>query len=160
MTDVVDKATRSRMMSGIRGKDTKPELLIRSALHRRGFRYRLHVNELPGRPDIVLPKYKALVYVHGCFWHGHSCPYFRLPETRKEFWKTKISGNAKRDRQNIFTAHKQGWRILVIWECATRKNLQLPFESLVDLVSQWLLDGGNSNQIDPQGLHTLDHVHR
>lgn len=89
MTDVVDKATRSRMMAGIKGKDTKPEMLIRSELHRRGFRFRKNVKDLPGKPDIVLPKYRAVIMVNGCFWHGHGCRLFKWPSTRPEFWREK-----------------------------------------------------------------------
>jgi DNA mismatch endonuclease, patch repair protein len=117
MVDVVDKATRSRMMAGIKGKNTKPELLLRSELHRRGFRFRLHARNLPGRPDLVFPKYRTVIFVHGCFWHGHSCKVFKWPQSNKLFWETKILGNRRRDRQSIRQLVKAGWRVLVIWEC-------------------------------------------
>ena len=100
MTDVVDSKTRSRMMSNIRDRNTKPEIKIRQALHAKGFRYRLHDKKLPGKPDLVFPKYKAVIQINGCFWHGHSCPLFKWPLTRVEFWQNKIGGNIKRDQLN------------------------------------------------------------
>lgn len=117
MTDVVDKKTRSRMMSGIRGKDTKPELIVRRYLHRHGFRYRLHDRKLPGHPDIVLPKYQTVVFVHGCFWHRHDCTRFVWPKTRRKFWAEKISGNVQRDQVNAQLLRDMGWQVLVVWEC-------------------------------------------
>lgn len=117
MTDVVDKKTRSRMMSGIRGKDTKPELIVRRYLHRHGFRYRLHDRKLPGHPDIVLPKYQTVVFVHGCFWHQHDCARFVWPKTRRQFWAEKISGNVQRDQVNAQLLRDMGWQVLVVWEC-------------------------------------------
>ena len=118
MADVVDRATRSRMMSGIRGKDTKPEIAVRSFLHRHGFRYRIHVKRLPGRPDLVLPKYSAVVNVHGCFWHQHAnCPYAYMPASNREFWKEKLGGNVIRDLKNEQKLREQGWRVFTIWEC-------------------------------------------
>ncbi len=117
MADVVDKKTRSRMMSGIRGKDTKPELIVRRYLHRHGFRYRLHDRKLPGHPDIVLPKYQTVVFVHGCFWHRHDCARFVWPKTRKTFWAEKISGNVQRDQTNARLLREMGWQVLVVWEC-------------------------------------------
>lgn len=120
MIDVVDSQTRSRMMSGIKGVDTKPEMLVRRALHARGFRYRLHVKKLPGKPDLVLPKYKVVIFVNGCFWHRHACRLFKWPSTRSEFWKGKLNRNAERDKDNIRELLHIGWRILVIWECALK----------------------------------------
>jgi len=120
MADVVDAATRSRMMSGIRGRNTKPEILVRSLLHREGFRFRLHVRELPGKPDIVLPKYRAVIFVHGCFWHGHDCPLYRLPGTRPDFWRNKIDRNRASDRRAREALLAAGWRVAVVWECALR----------------------------------------
>ena len=133
MADIVDRVTRSRMMAGIRGRDTKPELEIRRALHRQGFRFRLHARNLPGRPDIVLPKYKAVVLVHGCFWHGHDCRYFRLPATRRAFWARKIADNRARDERNLRDLRACGWRVMVIWECALRDRK--PRQRLVTYVS-------------------------
>lgn len=120
MTDVVDKATRSRMMSGIRGKDTKPEMIVRRYLHRHGFRYRLHDRNLPGHPDIIFPRYHAVIFVHGCFWHGHNCRYFKLPATRTEFWRDKIRANILRDISAKNALRQKGWRVLIVWECALR----------------------------------------
>lgn len=105
------------MMSGIRGKDTKPEMIVRKALHRAGYRYRLHVKDLPGKPDIVLPKYKTVIFVHGCFWHRHDCEKFKWPKTRPEFWREKIEGNVERDRETVSDLEKLGWKVLLVWEC-------------------------------------------
>ncbi|KAF0843428.1 T/G mismatch-specific endonuclease [Methylovorus glucosotrophus] len=107
-------------MSGIRGANTKPELQIRKALHRLGFRFRLHVRNLPGKPDIVLPRYNAVVFVHGCFWHGHACHLFKLPGTRQDFWKEKIFRNQQNDKKAADALSKGGWRVAVVWECAIR----------------------------------------
>ena len=117
MADVVDKETRSRMMSGIRSKDTKPELLVRRVLHRAGYRYRLHAKDLPGKPDIILRKYKTVIFVHGCFWHHHDCKNFKWPKTREDFWRKKIDGNVARDRENYSKLGALDWRVIVIWEC-------------------------------------------
>lgn len=121
MVDVVDKATRSRMMSGIQGKNTRPELLVRKYLHSRGLRFRLHAKELPGKPDLVFPKYKAVVFVHGCFWHRHSgCKYATTPSTREHFWTNKLSENVVRDSYQISALDGLGWRVFVVWECELR----------------------------------------
>lgn len=123
MVDVVDPATRSRMMAGIRAKNTKPELLVRSYLHGRGLRFRLHVKTLPGKPDIVLPKYRAIVFVHGCFWHHHQgCKYAYVPNSRPDFWMQKLSQNAVRDREKANMLIKSGWRVFTVWECELRKD--------------------------------------
>ena len=122
MVDVVDASTRSRMMSGIKGKDTRQEVEIRKRLFALGFRYRLHEKKLPGKPDMVFPRYKAVIFIHGCFWHVHDCHLFKWPTSRKAFWKKKLQGNRARDIENIEELKKLGWRILVIWECAYRKK--------------------------------------
>lgn len=123
MADVVSRATRSRMMSGIRGTNTRPERLVRSGLWREGFRFRLHVRSLPGHPDIVLPRWRTVVQVHGCFWHGHTnCRFFRLPQVRRQFWKDKIATNRRRDRKTQEDLLRRGWRYMVVWECALRDN--------------------------------------
>jgi DNA mismatch endonuclease (patch repair protein) len=139
MTDTFDKATRSQVMSKIRSKNTKPELIIRKGLHARGFRYRLHSTKLPGKPDIMLPKYKALILVNGCFWHGHNCHIFRWPTTRKEYWQAKILANARRDCENISHYTEMGWKTLVIWECAIRGKTRLSLESVLDLAVHWIV---------------------
>ena len=107
-------------MSRIRGKNTKPEMLIRRGLHQRGLRYRLHLASMPGTPDIVFPKYRTVIFVHGCFWHGHGCSLFKLPKTRTEFWTNKIYHNKVRDKHSLAALKKKGWRALVIWECAMK----------------------------------------
>lgn len=118
MVDTVDKATRSRMMSGIRSKDTKPEMQVRRFLHAAGFRYRLHVKELPGRPDIVLPKYRTVIQVHGCFWHRHSgCRLAAMPASNVEMWAAKFARNVERDREVERQLMEMGWRVLTVWEC-------------------------------------------
>ena len=139
MTDVVDKKTRSRMMSGIRGKDTKPELLVRKPLFARGFRYRLHDKRLPGKPDLVFPKYKAVIFINGCFWHGHDCHLFKWPKTRPEFWKKKINRNIEVDIENHKKLYEHGWRILIIWECAIKGRTKLPLNQVIDKTADWLL---------------------
>lgn len=137
MADVVDPATRSRMMAGIRGKDTKPELLIRRGLHARGFRYTLHC-KLPGKPDLCLPKYRAVIFVHGCFWHGHDCHLFRWPKTRPEFWKAKIERNRAVDMAAVDKLLASDWRVATIWECALKGRSRLPHEGVVGVCAEWL----------------------
>jgi len=123
MADVHDKKTRSFNMSRIRGKDTKPEILVRKFLHSKGLRYRLHDKNIPGKPDLVLKKFNTVVFIHGCFWHGHeNCKYFKLPETRKEWWKEKIEKNKERDLKNIKKLKEFGWNVIVIWECQLKEN--------------------------------------
>src|ERR1700754_4740575 len=118
MIDVHSAEQRRRNMCRIRGKDTKPEMILRRGLHANGFRFRLHDRALPGSPDLVLAKYRAVVFVHGCFWHGHACPRFTLPATRSDFWAEKIAANQRRDLRSCLALRDQGWRILVVWECA------------------------------------------
>lgn len=114
------------MMSGIRSKDTHPEMAVRRYLHSLGFRYRLHATDLPGKPDLVFPRYRAVVFVHGCFWHAHQgCRYFRIPATRTDFWMTKLADNATRDTRNLTDLHTAGWRVAIIWECALRAGASL-----------------------------------
>lgn len=121
--DVVDKETRSRMMSGIRGKDTTPEILVRKALHRLGFRFALHDRKLPGRPDLVLPRHHAVVFVHGCFWHRHvDCAYCTTPSTRAEFWRKKFESNVERDQRNEQKLRDEGWRVFIVWECGLKHD--------------------------------------
>lgn len=121
MIDVVDKVTRSRMMAGIRGKDTKPEKALRQALHRKGLRYRLHVSGLPGRPDILLPRHQAAIQVHGCFWHRHEqCAFCTTPADNSDFWGPKFRETMRRDKQNVQSLRKLGWRVAIVWECSLR----------------------------------------
>lgn len=137
MVDVVDPATRSRMMSGIRARNTKPEILIRSMLHRQGFRFRLHVHNLPGKPDMVFPRYRAVVFVHGCFWHGHDCPLFKWPATRPEFWREKIGRNQANDYRTNAALIASGWRVGVVWECAIR-GAGKDLEGVTRRLADWL----------------------
>lgn len=141
MTDIVDASTRSRMMSGIKSKDTRQEVEIRRRLFALGFRYRLHDKKLPGKPDIVLRKYNAVIFIHGCFWHVHDCSLFRWPSSGKVFWKKKLTGNRNRDIENIVALKKLGWRILIIWECAYRgtgKKRAVEFEIITAKSVKWL----------------------
>jgi DNA mismatch endonuclease (patch repair protein) len=138
MSDNVSPEVRSRMMAGIRGKDTKPEMLVRHMLHESGFRYRLHRKDLPGKPDIVLPKYSAVILVHGCFWHGHDCRFFKLPDTRTDWWADKLDQNRIRDLRNMQGLRDAGWRVLIVWECAMRDPGAIPPDRLVSMISTWL----------------------
>lgn len=123
MTDIVDRKTRSRMMSGIPGRNTKPELTVRSFLHRAGLRFRLHRCDLPGRPDIVLPRYRVVVLVHGCFWHRHNgCRFSYLPDSNRQFWLDKFQANVDRDKKTSRALRKMGWRVLVVWECSINET--------------------------------------
>lgn len=131
MADIVSAETRSRMMSAIRGENTKPELVVRRLLHRLGYRFRLHRKDLPGKPDIVLPKHRTVVFVNGCYWHGHKdCHLFRLPRSREAFWSEKIDANRQRDQRNCGALIELGWSVIVIWECAVAKSRQLSVEEL------------------------------
>ena len=137
MIDIVDPATRSRMMAGIRGKDTQPEMALRRALHARGFRYRLHANWIPGRPDMLFPKFNAVVFVHGCFWHRHQgCRYATTPATRAEFWQSKFTANVARDDNVRGTLLRAGWRVATVWQCALRKADQVA--AVAELMKVWL----------------------
>lgn len=130
--------TRSEVMSRIRGKDTRLEVRLRTALHAKGFRYRLHDKRLPGKPDLVFPGRKAVIFVHGCFWHGHDCHLFRLPKTNTEFWRGKIAANRSRDSNQLDSLASDGWSCLVVWECAVRGIRKHPFEQVVDTLAMWL----------------------
>jgi DNA mismatch endonuclease, patch repair protein len=132
------------MMSGIRGADTKPELAVRKALHARGFRYRLHLSSLPGKSDIVLSRYNAVVLVHGCFWHQHGCTNSKRPKTREAFWNSKLTDNVKRDRLNVDRLRAVGWRVATVWECSIRNAERLNVESLYDSLASWLVGGQGS----------------
>ena len=118
-------AIRSRIMAAIHGKDTKPEMLVRRALHAAGLRYRLHQRDLPGRPDVVLTRIRTVVLVHGCFWHHHGCRYSSWPKTRRDFWRKKIENNVARDARTRFFLRAAGWRVEVIWECELRSGSPL-----------------------------------
>ncbi|OAN82392.1 very short patch repair endonuclease [Jannaschia sp. EhC01] len=153
MADVHDRVTRSRNMAAIRGVDTRPEMTIRKALHARGFRYRLHAKGLPGKPDLILPKYTAAVFVHGCFWHGHDCPLFRWPKTREEFWRDKIGRNQTRDVDVRRQLGADGWRVAVVWECALKGRGRLPLAHVIDSLSVWL--SSDAKELSIEG-HLID----
>lgn len=135
--DIVDKATRSRMMSNIRGRDTGPELLLRSALHQLGFRFRVHAKRLPGKPDLVFSKYRAAIFMHGCFWHRHrDCRLATTPATRPDFWNAKFSGNIERDARVHAALLHSGWRVATVWECALRRRPDVT--AVAEIVAKWL----------------------
>lgn len=126
------------MMAGIGSRNTSPELQIRSLLHRAGYRFRLHVSGLPGKPDIVLPKYKAIILVNGCFWHAHGCHLFKLPASRREFWELKLSANRERDRVSVAALQNLGWRTFIVWECALKGSLRLKDDEILLRMEKWL----------------------
>jgi DNA mismatch endonuclease, patch repair protein len=130
--DIVAPETRSRMMASVRSANTKPELTLRRALHARGCRFRIHRRDLPGTPDLVFPSRRAVIFVNGCFWHGHYCRAGALPRTRREFWEAKISANKLRDERNITTLRQLGWRVSVVWEC------ELCSSHIIESVMEWL----------------------
>jgi DNA mismatch endonuclease (patch repair protein) len=139
------------MMSGIRGKNTKPEHVVRKALFAAGFRFRLHRRDLPGVPDILLPGLRVDIFVHGCFWHRHrKCLYAKMPATRSDFWREKLEGNESRDRKNVEALLAFGWRVLVVWECATRKNAT----GLSDALVEWI----QGNELYGEMAGTLSHL--
>ena len=141
MTDVVSPSTRSRMMAGVRSTNTKPELLVRSALHRRGLRFSRSPRGLPGRPDAVLPHWKVAVFVNGCFWHLHGCKLSKLPSSNSEFWKAKLRANRARDIRNVRELLRSGWRVLIVWECSLRgASATRDFDQTADLMAHWIRD--------------------
>ena len=146
-------------MSGIRGKDTKPELTIRKALHARGYRYRLHSPAVPGKPDLLLRRYRAAIFVHGCFWHGHDCHLFKLPSTRTEFWQQKIDRNRARDAEVEAALRDQGWRRLVIWECALKGKSRIPLDEVMDATVKWLADNKKDLEIRGQSEECQNRNH-
>jgi len=145
MVDVHSPERRSRNMRAIRGKNTSPELTLRKLLFARGFRFRLHVRTLSGNPDIVLPKYRVAIFVHGCFWHGHNCYLFKLPTSRREFWLTKISQNRQRDSRDTQALLASGWRVLCVWECALKGRLKWDAEELGDRITTWIRSSFNEH---------------
>lgn len=151
MADVVDAQTRSRMMSGIQGRNTRPEMAVRRALFAAGFRFRLHRRDLPGAPDVVLPGRKVAVFVHGCFWHRHSgCRYSKLPATRPEFWRMKLDRNVERDRNVVESLLAMGWRVLIVWECAIRNKETLVV--LQETLSGWIRGNDSFGEISGDGM--------
>jgi len=151
MVDVVSPEVRSRMMSGIRSTNTKPELLLRRGLHRAGFRYRLHDRSLPGRPDMVFPRRGAVLFAHGCFWHGHGCHLFKWPATREDFWKKKIARNQEVDARAERALQEAGWRRAIVWECALRGKSRMPVEEVFDRLARWLASGSDRIELPSPG---------
>lgn len=137
--DTVDKATRSKIMSKVGQKGTGPEMKLRKALHKLGFRYRVNVKGLPGSPDLVFPKYKSVIFVHGCFWHRHEgCKYATTPQERHDFWNSKFEANIERDRRNIEALEKLGWRVLVVWECELKTKNSTVLNDRIKSISKWI----------------------
>ncbi len=147
MADIVSRETRSRMMAGISSKDTKPEMIIRRGLHVLGFRYRLHQPNLPGKPDIVLRRYNAILLVNGCFWHGHDCSLFRWPKSRPDYWRHKIDANRNRDRSNHDKLGTLGWRQLKVWECSIKGSRRRSTEEVVSMCEAWLVSSAKIRDI-------------
>ena len=144
-------------MAAIRGTDTKPELLIRSALHRRGYRFTVNRKDLTGKPDVVLSRFHAIIFVHGCFWHGHECQLFRLPGTRTDFWSAKIDANQKRDQTVRSDLLSDGWRIATVWECALKGNARLDLQELLTRLTFWLEGDETLLEIRGQGAREVVH---
>lgn len=145
--DTVSPETRSRMMAAIKAKDTKPELAIRRGLHAIGFRYSLHTSRFPGRPDIVLTKHRAVIWINGCYWHGHSCGAGRLPNSNESYWHPKIERTRARDVRNAAAVEAAGWRSLTIWECALRRRGAIGLDAVIERAAEWILSGAGSAEI-------------
>lgn len=146
-TDVLTPEQRHYVMARIKGRNTKPERIIRSALHAAGYRFRLSPEGIPGTPDLVLPRYRAVIFIHGCFWHGHTCHLFKWPQTNPEFWKQKIEGNRRRDRQAVNELMDAGWRVLFVWECAIRGVGRMPVPEVMNKISKWLQGEDKTGEI-------------
>lgn len=147
MADRHSSSARSHNMRAVKSKNTKPELMIRHALHALGFRYALHRKDLPGKPDLVFPKYQAVIFINGCFWHGHDCSAFSWPKTREEFWREKISTNMVRDLINCRDLHDLGWRVATIWECSLKGKSKPDFEGVISTASTWLKSDKSELQV-------------
>ncbi|NOX90935.1 MAG: DNA mismatch endonuclease Vsr [Gammaproteobacteria bacterium] len=141
MSDTLTPEQRRRCMSNVKGKNTGLELLIRKALFAKGFRYKLHDKSLPGKPDLVFPKYNAVIFIHGCFWHGHDCHLFKWPSTRQDFWKNKINRNMDVDVRNYRQLKDKGWWVLTIWGCAIKGKYNLGVQEVTDRAAYWLKYG-------------------
>jgi DNA mismatch endonuclease, patch repair protein len=147
MPDIVSPEVRSRMMAGIRGKNTKPEMFLRSRLHALGLRFRIHDRSLPGKPDLVFKGRNAVLFFHGCFWHGHDCSLFKIPSTRPEFWEKKINRNRELDTLAKDALTKLGWRHGVVWECSLRGPVKLPADLVISRCQKWLNSGRRTLEI-------------
>lgn len=151
MADIVSPSKRSQMMAGIKAANTKPEMIIRRGLHSLGFRYRLHAKGLPGKPDLVFPKYNAVILVHGCFWHGHGCALFKWPTSKERFWREKIGKNHARDLKTESELASQGWRILKIWECSLKGRNKLGTKKVIEQAAAWLQSDNTKSEIMGSG---------
>lgn len=149
MTDIFNKEARCQIMSAVRAKNTKPELIARKLIHSMGFRFRLHRKDLPGCPDIVLPKHRKVIIVNGCFWHCHNCDLFKWPKSNVEFWKDKLTKNRKRDKLNIQALIAGGWQVVILWECAIKGKSRLPIDQLGEKLQKAILE--QSSLIEIQG---------
>ncbi len=147
MADIVSPEMRSRMMAGIRGKNTRPELFLRRGLHRLGFRFRLHRNDLPGKPDLVFPRHRAVLFAHGCFWHGHDCHLFKWPRSRPDFWRKKIEENRQRDQASAEALLHDSWRVGTVWECALKGKHRRDPQAVLNSIEEWLLGNGRKFSI-------------
>ena len=136
--DVLTPEQRRKCMSAVRRENTKPEMMLRSTLHRSGLRYRVHGKKLPGSPDLVFPSFNAVIFVHGCFWHSHGCYKTTVPKTRRTFWEDKLQTNRERDVRSVRSLHEMGWRVMIVWECAVRGKIPLPSSVIADSVKKWL----------------------
>lgn len=163
--DVLTPEQRRWNMRRIRGKDTKPEVLIRRGLHAAGLRFRLHSRQLPGRPDLIFPRYSAAIFVNGCFWHGHDCTLCKIPATRRTFWTAKIARNAERDRQVIRELLSSSWRVLIVWECSLRGRGRQSVDQVIarceafirnPKLSVWELRGNNMRERPANGLDGIN----
>lgn len=156
MADVHDRATRRRNMQAIRHKDTKPEFLVRKALFREGFRYSLHRKDLPGKPDLTLVKHRAVVQIHGCYWHFHGCHLSKTPDTDSEWWREKFQTTRARDRRNREALSEAGWRVCEVWECALRGKARWKLEDVVSQIKSWLNSDMNYMEILGEGTNAGD----
>ncbi|MGG7445153.1 very short patch repair endonuclease [Kosakonia oryzendophytica] len=155
MADVHDKATRSKNMRAIATRDTAIEKRLASCLQSLGLDFRVQDAALPGRPDFVLDNYRCVIFTHGCFWHRHRCHLFKVPATRTDFWLEKIGKNVARDKRDCGLLREQGWRVLIVWECALRGKLKLSDQALSERLEEWVCEGGALAQIDTQGIHAV-----
>ena len=152
MADVHDKATRSKNMRAIATRDTAIEKRLAMLLEGLGLAFRVQVAELAGKPDFVLDEYRCVIFTHGCFWHQHDCYLFKVPATRTDFWLAKIGKNVERDGRDSARLHEQGWRVLIVWECALRGRLKLSDRALSERLEEWICGGGDTAQIDTRGI--------
>jgi len=151
LADIISPEQRSALMSRIRGKNTKPEQLVRRGLFSKGFRFRLHDTKLSGKPDLVFPKYRTVLFVNGCFWHGHNCILFRMPSTNRAFWETKIKRNRENDASNIALLAAEGWKVITLWECAIRGKDDQDVSTVLDLLAELIRENSTEKVMSIAG---------